>query len=83
MEYSALTHWGSDKMATILQTTFLNSMFSMSKGFNYLHCFIRPDSRFVPNQWETALLCNNVSHWMGANLESALFMLRDDTEEPL
>ena len=33
----------------------------------------RPDSRFVPNQWETALLCNDVSHWLGANLEYAIF----------
>ena len=23
-------------------------------------------------QWETTLLCNNVSHWLGASLESAL-----------
>ena len=30
------------------------------------------DSRFAPRQWETALLCNDVSHWRGANLESAL-----------
>ena len=30
------------------------------------------DSRFAPSQWETALLCNDVSHWLGANLESAL-----------
>ena len=32
----------------------------------------RADSRFAPSQWETALLCNDVSHWLGANLESAL-----------
>ena len=32
------------------------------------------DSRFAPSQWETALLCNDVSHWLGASLESALFM---------
>ena len=25
-----------------------------------------------PSQWETALHCNDVSHWLGANLESAL-----------
>ena len=25
----------------------------------------RADSRFVPSQWETALLCNAVSHWLG------------------
>ena len=30
------------------------------------------DSRFVPSQWETSLQSNGVSHWLGANLESAL-----------
>ena len=30
------------------------------------------DSRFAPSQWETALLCNDISHWLGANLKSAL-----------
>ena len=30
------------------------------------------DSRFAPSQWETALLCNDVSHWLGASLDSAL-----------
>ena len=32
----------------------------------------RADSRFVPSQWETVLLCNDTSHWLGTNLESAL-----------
>ena len=32
----------------------------------------RADSRFVPSQWETVLLCDNVSHWLGASLESTL-----------
>ena len=27
----------------------------------------RADSRFAPSKWETALLCNDVSHWMGTN----------------
>ena len=31
----------------------------------------RADFRFAFNQWETALLCNDVSHWLGASLESA------------
>ena len=35
----------------------------------------RADSRFAPHQWETALLCNDVSHWLGAGLESALDVL--------
>ena len=34
---------------------------------------IRADSRFAPSQWKTALLCNDVTHWLGTNLESALF----------
>ena len=34
--------------------------------------YYRADSRFVPSQWQAVLLCNDVSHWVGANLESAL-----------
>ena len=34
----------------------------------------RADSRFAPSQWEMALLCNGVSHWLGASLESALHL---------
>ena len=33
---------------------------------------LRADSRLAPSQWETALQSNAVSHWLGANLESAL-----------
>ena len=36
---------------------------------------IRADSRFAPSQWGMALLCNNVSHWLDASLESALSMV--------
>ena len=32
---------------------------------------LKPDSRLVPCQWETSLQSNTVSHWLGANLESA------------
>ena len=35
----------------------------------------RADSRLAPCQWETALQSNAVSHWLGANLESALISL--------
>ena len=34
---------------------------------------IRANSRFAPGHWQTALLCNDVSHWLSANLESALY----------
>ena len=30
----------------------------------------RAYSRFALSQWETVLLCNDVSHWLGASLES-------------
>ena len=36
----------------------------------------RADSRFALNQWETELLWNGVSHWLGASLESALHLIR-------
>ena len=29
------------------------------------------DSRFAPTQWEKALFCKDVSHWLGASFESA------------
>ena len=43
----------------------------MSEGLG--HIFHRTDSRFAPSQWETALLNKDVSHLLGASLESALF----------
>ena len=36
--------------------------------------YFRADSRFVPNQWETSLQNNAISHWLGANLESAMYL---------
>ena len=35
----------------------------------------RADCRLAPNQWETSLQSNAISHWLGANLESALHFL--------
>ena len=32
----------------------------------------RADSRLAPSQWETSLQSNAISHWLGANLWSAL-----------
>ena len=43
------------------------------------HCpieiYSRADSRFTPSQWEITLLCNDLSHWLGASLESTLYSL--------
>ena len=33
---------------------------------------LRADSLLASSQWETALRCNDVSHWLGANIKSAI-----------
>ena len=38
----------------------------------FIHYRLKADSRLAPSQWETSLQSNVVSHWLGANLESAL-----------
>ena len=63
-------------------------MFLNAKNFSYRFCvkqlilihscmiyWSRADSRFALSQWGTALLCNGVSHWLGASLESALWSI--------
>ena len=35
------------------------------------------ESSFPPTQWEMSLQSNNVSHWLGTNLESAMMKLPD------
>ena len=35
-------------------------------------CILRADPWLAPSQWETVLLCNDVSHWLGVSLESAM-----------
>ena len=48
-----------------------NSFMFKSYSFN-CETQYRADSRFVASQWEMALLCNDVSHWMAGSLESVL-----------
>ena len=36
---------------------------------------LRADSRLVPSQWEMPLQINAISHWLDANLESALCLI--------
>ena len=42
---------------------------------NPCRLYCRADSRLAPRQWETLLQSNTVSHWLGANLKSALYYL--------
>ena len=76
--YSCLSFWAgwvpvvlAPTQAQRYHTLALHSaVFSL---FMYNGAYLpRADSRFAPRQWETALLCNDVSHWLGASLESAL-----------
>ena len=39
--------------------------------FGYIY---RADSRLAPSQWEASLQSHVVSHWLGANLESTLYL---------
>ena len=52
----------------LLETFVANNMSSSSLGWIQ----IRDEYRFTPSQWETSLQSNAVSHWLGANLQSAL-----------
>ena len=54
----AITHNGRQHWHA---TPFSSVVWSIS----HIH---RADSRLAPSQWETSLLCNDVSHWLGANL---------------
>ena len=50
-----------------------------SKSWTIIKCtptglWIRDDSKLAPSQWEMASLCKDVSHWLGASLESALWI---------
>ena len=36
-------------------------------------CYHRADAGFAPSQWEMSLQSNVIAHWLGANLESALY----------
>ena len=42
------------------------------RAMETLSSLLSADSRFAPSQWETALLCNDVSRWLGASLESTM-----------
>ena len=73
------------KMQFYIFQCMLPKINSSRKGPNLFHCVLyshagnidcngiyMADVRLVPSQWETALQSNAVSHWLGANVESAL-----------
>ena len=40
-----------------------------------VYCCPREQFRHAPNQWDTSLHCNDVSHWLGACLNCSLWSL--------
>ena len=45
--------------------------------YAYIDIHYRDDFRIAPSQWETSLQSNGVSHWLGANLKSALYIIKN------
>ena len=83
--YLNLSLWSSDIHIKTISITKINLKNSYLKfhlnvpGVNELRClsshtYLRADSRFLPSQWETLLQSNATSHWLGANLVSALYL---------
>ena len=46
---------------------------NISKQYAERYWLIYVDSMLAPSQWDTSLQSNAVSHWLGANLEPALY----------
>ena len=66
----SMTRWGRTSNTCAITSQY----WEMTEKAKWLNICIRADCRLALSQWDTALLCNVVSHWLGANLESALCM---------
>ena len=73
-EMTEATHRNMGKIGQHLNKTKRNKMLICAYIIRLLY---RAGFRFTPSQWEMALLCNKVSHWLGASLESALLYVTD------
>ena len=47
----------------------------LSEARQYRYTWFSSDSKFVPSQRETALLCNDVPQWLGAYLKSDIWFI--------
>ena len=56
----------SDLCCTCVHVLLYAISYFIKRRHNETH-FYGADSRFTPSQWERALLCNDVSHWLGAS----------------
>ena len=57
---------------SIQMDNMLTDLTQINVAHFFTQAYTRAGSRLAPSQWETALFCNAVSHWLGTNLESAL-----------
>ena len=84
LQCNGVSHWLGANLESALwlswllhagsSSSWIVKLFIMSYYFLCCWTFFRADSRLAPSQQETALLCNDVSHWLGTNLESTLFL---------
>ena len=79
-----ITHFSQRKpllshMANTKATDALWRLRSQVTGGRDIDRSLRADPRLAPSQWETSLQSNAVSHWLGANLESALSLLQSSS----
>ena len=85
--HSSESNFTGNAQSTILCNEFENSTFKItvtSQGpiswwdmlcyHGWPHFMIRDHFVYAPNQWETTLQCNVVSHWLGASTERSLMM---------
>ena len=49
-------------------------MLSTKTACLHITWWVRVDSWFAPSQWEMLLLCNDVGHWLSANLKFTLWV---------
>ena len=68
-----IAHGDNDYGTAIFTDTWYCSMVALGSVTGFGVHISRADSRVPPSQRETALLCNDVSHWLGANLESVMY----------
>ena len=59
--YVLLSNWCTNILMK-LQSFFCSGRYAFGGGALSVSAYYRADSRFALSQWETALLCNNVSH---------------------
>ena len=77
--HGSFSHDGfkQDTMCQIAHRNFMFTLYIIYALFMSLcGCDIyKAGSRLASSQWESVLLCNDVSHWLAASLESALYIL--------